>query len=371
MKRSEKYKCMTVLGTMSGTSMDGIDISVVETDGKTIKRKKINCFFRYSKKTTKYLNLALKNQDLVLKNKKFKKLLDNLITIDHINSINKTTNKFKLKIDLIGFHGQTIYHSFKNKVSIQLGSPNILAKKLNKCVISNFRDQDLLNGGQGAPLAPIYHKLLIEEFCLKLPSCIINIGGVSNLTFWDGIELLGFDTGPGNGFMDYYTQLILNELFDRDGKIASFGKPNTDLLDEFLGDEYFALPPPKSLDRKHFQKYFEKLIDKKLNKFDALATLAHMTVDSIIKSFNFFPKFPKSFLIVGGGAKNINLINLLKKSIKVDFIKLDEKDISIDFIESELIAFLSGRILNKLPTTFPSTTGVIKSTIGGEIYKPF
>ena len=317
-----------------------------------------------------YLNVAFKNQDLVLKNKKFKKLLDNLITIDHLNSINKTINKFNLKIDFIGFHGQTIYHNFKKKVSIQLGSPNLLAKKLNKYVISNFREQDLLNGGQGAPLAPIYHKLLIEEFCLKLPSCIINIGGVSNVTFWDGRELLGFDTGPGNGLMDYYSQSILNFLFDRDGKIASFGKPNSNLLYEFLEDEYFALPPPKSLDRNHFQKYFEKLIDKKLNKFDALATLAHMTADSITKSFNFFPKFPKSILIVGGGAKNINLINLLKKRIKVKFTKLDEKDISIDFIESELIAFLCGRILNKLPITFPSTTGVNTSTVGGKIYKP-
>ena len=134
----------------------------------------------------------------------------------------------------------------------------------NKNVIFDFRAKDIELGGQGAPLAPIYHKFIIEEFNLELPSCVLNIGGVSNLTYWDGNKLIGFDTGPGNGLMDKYMSVISDKYFDEDGTLASKGTPDKRLIKNFLNQDFFKKPPPKSLDKHSFINFYNELFKKKL-----------------------------------------------------------------------------------------------------------
>ena len=282
---------------MTGTSMDGIDISLVKTNGIDLKRLNKNFYYRYSSKTKTILNDVLKkNVNINLKQKNF---LDEFITKEHYLALKNLD--IVQNCDLIGFHGQTIYHNPKKKISIQLGDPLKLAKLLNKDIIFNYRSDDILSGGQGAPLAPIYHKFIIEELKLETPCCILNIGGISNLTYWDGKELVGFDTGPGNALMDDYMSNIFNQNFDRDGSTASKGIPIEEEIKKMLQHDFFKTPPPKSLDRQEFIPQYKELIKKKYSVHDIMATLTEFTVETIATSFKLVPKKIKSILITGGG----------------------------------------------------------------------
>ena len=207
--------------------------------------------------------------------------------------------------DLVGFHGQTIYHNPRNKISIQLGDPTKLAKLLNKDVIFNFRSDDIESGGQGAPLAPIYHKFILEDCKLELPCCVLNIGGISNLTYWDGHELIGFDTGPGNALMNDYMLKIFNQDFDKNGSLAAKGTPIEKEIKKILKNNFFKIPPPKSLDRKEFEPQYKDLVKKKYPVHDIIATLAEVTIETIADSFKLLPKKIKSILVTGGGYRNL------------------------------------------------------------------
>tara|TARA_A100001015_G_scaffold310795_1_gene412829 strand:- start:5463 stop:6521 length:1059 start_codon:yes stop_codon:yes gene_type:complete len=349
---------------MTGTSVDGIDISLVQTNGLNLRRLNQNYFYKYSKETKSFL-MEMLNEDINI-NLKRKQYLDEFITNEHYLAL-KDLNIIQMA-DIIGFHGQTIYHNPTNKISIQLGDPKKLAKIFNKNVVFNFRSKDIEFGGQGAPLAPIYHQYIIEEFNLKLPSCILNIGGVSNLTYWDGNSLIGFDTGPGNALMDNHVSFISNKHFDENGNLASKGTPNKTIIKKILNHEFFNAHPPKSLDKHSFINFYHELIKYNYSDADILATLAELTVDAIATSFRFLPKKVNSMIISGGGCRNTYLINRLKEKLNLKFI--DEKQLGIDFdyIESELIAYLSARSIYNLPISFPSTTGVSKPLSGGKVY---
>lgn len=350
---------------MSGTSMDGIDISLVQTNGLGLKRLNKNYFYEYNITTKKKLmNISREEINLNMNKKEY---FDELITNEHYLAL-KDLNIVN-KCDLIGFHGQTIYHDPKEKISIQLGDPKMLSKKLNKNVVFNFRSNDIASGGQGAPLAPIYHKLIIEKLGLEIPSCILNIGGVANLTYWDGQNLIGFDTGPGNALMDDYSKTILNKSFDNKGHYASQGTPITEEVTKFLRDEFFKKIPPKSLDRNSFIATYKKLIQKNYSSKDVMATLLEFTLESIVISLELLPKKIKNIIVTGGGYKNSYLINRLSKRLELNFLDEKELGIEFDYIEAELIAYLSARAIYKLPFTFPSTTGVLKPLSGGELFK--
>ncbi|OUU26631.1 MAG: hypothetical protein CBB97_07665, partial [Candidatus Endolissoclinum sp. TMED37] len=216
-----KYNFLNIVGLMTGTSMDGIDISLVKTNGLILKRLDKNYFYKYNTKTKKKLKSILK-EDLNI-NLKRKDYLDDFITNEHYCALKDLD--ILSYCDLIGFHGQTLYHEPDNKISVQLGNPKKLAQMLNKNVIFDFRSKDLSLGGQGAPIAPIYHKFILETLDIELPCCFLNIGGISNLTYWDGESLIGFDTGPGNALMDDFMTSTLNESYDKDGILASKGTP--------------------------------------------------------------------------------------------------------------------------------------------------
>jgi anhydro-N-acetylmuramic acid kinase len=350
---------------MSGTSMDGIDISLVQTNGLGLKRFNKNYFYEYSNQTKKTLKGIFK-KDLNF-NLKRKKYLDDIITNEHYFAL-KDLDILNI-CDLIGFHGQTLYHDPDNNTSIQLGNPKKLVKMLNKNVIFDFRSKDISLGGQGAPIAPIYHQFIMETLDIELPSCFLNIGGVANLTFWDGKSLIGFDTGPGNAFMDNYMYRMLNKDYDKDGILASRGTPIKEEIKEFLKLDFFKKPPPKSLDRETFLFFYNKLVNKNYSISEIMATLAELTVETISVGIELLPKKVESIIITGGGYRNIHLMNRLKERLEIEILNEKQIGLNFDYIEAELIAYLSARSIYKLPFTFPSTTGVSKPSSGGKLYK--
>jgi len=345
--------------------MDGIDISFVKTNGINLKRLNKNFYYKYSSETKKFLEDISKREISI--NLKKKDILDEFITKEHYLALKDLD--IVQNCDLIGFHGQTIYHNPKKKISVQLGDPKKLAKLLHKDIIFNYRSDDIISGGQGAPLAPIYHKFIIEELKLEPPSCIINIGGVSNLTYWDGNQLIGFDTGPGNALMDDYMLNIFNQNFDRDGIIASKGTPVEAEIKKFLQHEFFKTYPPKSLDRNRFSFQYSELVEKKYSVNNIMATLAEFTIETITRSIHLLPKKIKNIIITGGGCRNVHLMNRLKDKLRLKIYNEKQLGINFDYIEAELIAYLSARSIYKLPFTFPSTTGVSRPLSGGKLFK--
>lgn len=351
-------KKLISLGLMSGTSMDGINATIVETDGKSLKRMGVSGIYSYGKKTKTYLNE---------KHIDYSEDLNNLITNDHAAAALDLIKKHSISPDIIGFHGQTIYHNYNEKISIQLGNPDLLSK-ITKCdVVGNFREADLKNNGQGAPIAPIYHKQLMIEKKLDFPCCFLNIGGISNITYWDGTNLIGFDTGPGNTLIDNYVKKHFKINFDNFGKLALRGKPDYYIIETFLKINFFENKFPKSLDKNELNEFLSMLTYRNLSHYDKIATITNLTIFSIKKSITLLPETPKVIIISGGGEKNLYLINGLKKELDMVVKTANEIDLPGEMIEAELIAYLAVRRLYGLPITFPSTTGVDRCMIGGEI----
>ena len=362
-----KNKTFNVLGTMSGTSMDGIDMSILTTNGIKIFEFGHNHFIKFSKELRDDLYKLLRVKDELDLHKNFIKKLDISFSKEYAFSMLDFVNKNQ--IDLVGFHGQTIFHDPENKKTFQLGNGQLISNILNKKLIYDFRSKDLLNNGQGAPLAPIYHKLIIKCLDLSLPSCILNIGGVSNITYWDGNKLIGFDTGPGNSLIDDLTMKFFNKNYDKNGKFAFSGKIYGHIIDKLIKDPFFTLSYPKSLDRQYFTPYLTKMF-KNYDHKSLITTLSEFTAISVSKSLNLLPKYPTNLIITGGGAKNLFIIERLKKHVKCKVCQLNSSNFHPDYVESQLIGFLAARSANNFPYTFPSTTGVSKPTTGGILCKP-
>lgn len=295
--------------------------------------------------------------------------LNYLVTKDHAKCVSTILKDSSLNPKLIGFHGQTIYHNPKKNISFQAGDGQLLYNLTKIPVISNFRDNDISSGGQGAPIAPIYHKFIIQKLKISLPTCFLNVGGISNITYWDGKELIGFDTGPGNALMDIYTQKILSLKYDKNGKIASLGQSNIKIIREILKHDFFYKKYPKSLDKNDLI-YIIDLVTKNVKSHEnILATLCELTAYSIKLGLNLLPKKPKSLTVMGGGSKNLQLIKNLKKIVQTEVYIAEDFNLDSESIEAELIAFLAARSYYGLPITYPNTTGVVKPLSGGKIYK--
>jgi len=361
-------KLIYTIGLMSGTSMDGIDGSLIHTNGKDITKNIFSASSKYSFETLNLLDKVTSSQSEIFTKSKEWKILNKLVTNDHAFLIKKIIKNSQITPKLIGFHGQTIYHNPKNKTSIQIGYPELLKKKFGITIVSKYRENDLLAGGQGAPLAPIYHKSLMKKLNLDLPACFVNIGGVSNITYWDGNTLIGFDTGPGNALMDKYMKKYLNLEYDPYGSFASLGKISFNLVKYFMDDEYFTKQHPKSLDNQYFSRFLNNLDFMKLKINDALATLNFITAKTIIDSMEHLPKQPKSLTIMGGGQYNDYLVETISKNSNTKVQKSENLNINAQMIESELIGYLAVRKFYKLPSTFPSTTGAKKPTVCGKLF---
>ena len=370
------------LGLMSGTSMDGVDASIIQSDGETKYKVILDQYFEYSKDI--YQNLInlrdkIKSSKDLKKFSKEVKTIEKEITLFHAKSVSEILKKSKVDIDFIGFHGQTIYHNAKEKISKQLGDGKLLSKLTKKTVIYNFRQNDLKNGGQGAPLTPIFHNLLVLQYKINLPVVIINLGGIANYTFihkhivapqndkeFKENYISSGDSGPGNCLIDQWIKKNSTKLYDKDGEIALSGKINKEIVDQAIN----SMVIKNSYDINDFDLSF----CKELSLEDGAATLAEITANTILGSIiDFIEKGnwanSVDILISGGGRKNNFLINRIKEKTLMPVKLIDEYDINGDFVESQAFAYLAIRSYLKLPISFPETTGVKKPCLGGKISK--
>ena len=353
------------IGIMSGTSLDGIDVSYVSSDGKSIFTHNCSSLFKFRDSTRKSLYNLVNN---FTKNKKSISNIsdcENLVSEDYVNAIRKfIISKNIKKVDLIALHGQTIYHSSKNKSSIQLCNSSYIAEKTNSIIVTDFRQDDLLNGGEGAPLVPIFHKLLINKLKLKKPSSFINIGGISNISLLDQRgRLTAHDIGPGMCLLDQYVHFKKKQPYDNNGAYSSRGKINKSILRQLLNDNFFKKSPPKSLDRNYFS--FNSVL--KINFYDACATLSAFTAYAIINNLKKIDN--QKIILSGGGVKNKFILNLIKENLGNRVISIDEIYGDAKFIESQAFAYLGIRRVKNLPISFPGTTGVKNPITGGKLTK--
>ena len=369
---TKEYKS---LGLMSGTSGDGVDASIIQSEGEMNYTSIYDEYFEYNKsifeKIHNIKNKINSSSDLKILFDEIK-LLEKEITIFHGKVVSQVTDKTKEKIDIVGFHGQTIFHNAKEKISVQLGDGNLLSKITKKSVVYNFRKNDINNGGQGAPLTPVFHKLLSNKLNIK-PVTFINIGGIVNKTTVSNKDnnLFATDIGPGMCLVDKWIRSNSENRYDKDGLIARSGKINKIILDQavdnfFKNSEISGLKnindneQVKSFDTKDFDGSF---VDK-LSLEDGAATLTEFSIQIMLPFLNLAKKNKEKIILCGGGRKNLFLIDRIKKK-NIEINLVDEFKIDGDFIESQAFAYLAIQTILKKPISFPSTTGVKNSCLGG------
>ena len=357
------------IGLMSGTSADGIDAAYLETDGRVFVQAGDAITLPYAPGVRRRILDAMgKPDDEALPD------IEKELTDLHAQAVDILLTQIDKKpedIDVIGFHGQTIFHDPVNHKTLQIGDGAALAKATGINVVNDFRTADVQAGGQGAPLVPLYHAAIASAW--EKPCIIVNIGGVANVTYLgenrhpgegrDPEIIYACDTGPGNALMDDAMQEFFGMPNDMDGGIASTGTPREDLLSTWLADEFFTLPAPKSLDRNHF-----KISVSDLMPDEALATLAEFTALSIIGAAQLFPAPPKQWIITGGGRKNQYLMARLTALASAPVHDISDLKWDGDALEAQAFGYLAARHLLKLPLSLPTTTGVPAPTCGGKFY---
>ena len=357
------------LGLMSGTSMDGVDASVIQTDGKSKYKAILDKYFEYPKDIYKQLTRL---RDKIKSSKDLRKLskeiknVEREITLFHAKAVNQILKKTKVNINFIGFHGQTIYHNAKEGISKQIGDEKLLSKITKKIVVYDFRQNDLKNGGEGAPLTPIFHKMLAKKFNIKQVS-FFNIGGILNsTTIWNDGELSATDHGPGMCLIDKWIRTNSKKKYDKNGDIAKSGKVNKIVLEKYVNNLLSSDPGRRSYDINDFSILNVK--DLSLN--DGAATLTLYTANLFHAFFegNKSLKIKEKIILCGGGRKNKFLVHIIKSWNK-DVKLIDDYGIDGDFVESQAFAYLAIRSFLKLPISFPKTTGCIRPTTGGKIIK--
>ena len=371
------YKAM---GLMSGTSLDGVDVSIIESDGNEEYSSILDGYFEYDNELYRKI---LKIRDKILSSEELFTYLGEINTLEReitlFNSkvVNEMLKKSKVTIDLIGFHGQTVFHDPQKKISKQLGDGKLLSQLTKKKVVYNFRQNDLENGGQGAPFAPIFHNALAnkidKKFNLGFPINILNIGGIANITttvswqdLWDKNKIYAYDIGPGNCLIDEWIRKNSKKKYDKDGLIAKSGKIDELILNQAIENFTTDYNYEKSLDIKDFDIFFAK----GLSLENGAATITNFTAKLISDGMNFVNG--NKWLVCGGGRKNKYLLENIKNNLKeFDINLIDKYEIDGDFIESQAFAFLAIRSLEGMPISFPSTTRCKESITGGIIVENF
>ena len=379
-------KIYTALGTMSGTSLDGIDFSIIQTDGEDHLSLSGNNYLEFSNNLKQKIR-SIKSKIIstteckkVINSNEYKDLSKEITMFHQEGMIKAVGYGGGNPIDIIGFHGITLWHKPADSYTHQIGEAKVLKNAIakyknlkNSKIISNFRENDILNGGQGAPLTPIYHKALMKHLKIVDPRLIVNIGGITNVTYLNRGNIFSTDVGPGNCLIDQWIKKSFDKDFDEGGKVSLEGKINKNLADNFL----------KKLQEKKQNKNvsydtsdFNILEFNRLNPKDGAATLSFITAKAIL---NFAKDLElKRIIICGGGRFNQAILKNLRKDrfiiSLIDDVKSSQSDDSVlylngDFIESQAFAYMAVRSYLNLPISFPETTGVKKSCLGGKIYK--
>ncbi|MEN3930960.1 anhydro-N-acetylmuramic acid kinase [Microvirga sp. W0021] len=364
---------LTTIGLMSGTSLDGIDVALIQTDGEKITYFGPSAFYAYDGSERDVLRSALKDAERISTRDDRPGVLadaEAVVTQSHERAVRAFMTAHNLKasdIDAIGFHGQTVLHRPENQLTVQIGNGAALATALAMPVVYDFRAQDVAAGGQGAPLVPVFHRALVEASDLEKPVAIVNIGGVANITLIDAQgEVSSFDTGPGNALIDDWVNEKAGLAFDVDGNLAACGAIDEELMEKLLSHPFFMQKPPKSLDRN----WFTYDIVEHLPLADGAATLTAFTVRSILRALDYANFRPTCWIISGGGAQNLEIRRQLAELSGIDVKIADEFGWSSTFMEAQAFAFLAARSLRNLPLSFPTTTGVPMPMTGGIVAKP-
>ena len=364
---------LTALGLMSGTSLDGVDVALIETDGKRVKAFGPSGYRPYTDVERRLLLQALTEAAYLQEREARPGILqeaERVVTAAHAEAIAsfKSQNRITSEdIDIVGFHGQTVLHRPAEKMTVQIGDAAALAKAVHIPVMHDFRAADVAAGGQGAPLVPVYHRALAQSLEREGPIVVLNIGGVSNITYIDGDTLIACDTGPGNALLDDFMNRTTGQRFDCDGRMAAQGTVDAAWIAEAMSDPFFALPPPKSLDRNDFAK---RLL-RNVSPADGAATLTAFTAAAIAKVVPLLPKRPKSWVVAGGGARNHTMMRMLRERLSPAAVEsADALGWSTDSIEAQAFGFLAARGLKGLPLSYPATTGVPIPMTGGLVARP-
>jgi len=381
-----KKKIFTSLGLMSGTSMDGVDLSIIKSDGHEEFSSILNIYREFDEDLHEQL-ISIRDKISDVKDLKiYSNALDDLekkFTLFNSRIISEVTQNIENEIDLIGFHGQTIFHNSKIKISKQLGDGKLLSNLMRKIVVNNFRKNDLINGGQGAPLTPIFHnlisKIIKNKFKIEFPISIINIGGITNVTQIEDHSnklnqiFFAHDIAPGNCLIDEWVRKHTNSKYDKNGNYAESGKVDNLVLNQAI-DNFEIKSFESSLDVKDFDLTFAK----GLSFEDGCATLTKFTAFLISNGLKKISEknniFPKNLIFCGGGRRNNFLIREIKEFLDNSKLKINDIDdyyFDGNFIESQAFAFLAIRSHLNLPISFPSTTRCKLAVSGGDIQKNF
>ncbi|GMM94582.1 anhydro-N-acetylmuramic acid kinase [Qipengyuania sp. MTN3-11] len=342
------------IGMMSGTSADGIDVAALRTDGIAITelgpattfamRAELRCAIRRASGN------AIAPRELI-----------EAVTAEHVLAAKTFLSMHSIStsdVRAVGLHGQTILHRPSEGISVQIGDAVKLAAAISVDVVDQFRIQDVEAGGQGAPIAPIFHAALMRDG--PLPSAIVNIGGIANVTWFDGTRIVAYDAGLGNARLDDWMRDRAGLDFDEDGKHAVKGKVHETILETALAHEYYSRMPPKSLDRDELSV---SNIDR-LSVEDGAATLAAISAEAIVRSQQFLPRQPERWIVVGGGRRNPAIMRRLRMKLG-NVVDAEAVGLDGDAVEAHLIAYLTARKLAELPSTFPQTTGVVSPVVCG------
>jgi anhydro-N-acetylmuramic acid kinase len=360
----------TVIGLMSGTSMDGVDVALLKSDGEAIDEFGPTLFRPYSEAEKSVLKGALVEARGLVDRMARPGVLaeaERIVTEAHGLAIEEWRKENPaIKPDLIGFHGQTVFHAPERRLTVQIGSGADLAKRIGVPVVHDFRAADVAAGGGGAPFVPAYHRALVARAGIEGSVVVVNIGGVANITRIgvDGSILAG-DTGPGNALIDDYVSARTGAAFDRDGTLGAKGAVDEKALSELLANQWFDTPFPKSLDRDAFSS---SPVDGLTNE-DGVATLAAFTAATIARAID-MSGGADTIIVAGGGVHNPVILGALAERAGKPVLKASELGWNADFIEAQAFAYLAVRSLVGLPLSYPETTGVSRPMPGGVIARP-
>lgn len=367
------------LGLMSGTSMDGIDLALLRTDGVDIVEQGPGSFVAYDAAFRARIVAGLEEAKQIgqrMERPGSLAALEQDITRRHADAVAAfLAGAAGLwgRPELIGFHGQTVLHRPQQALTVQLGDGQMLAGLTGLPVVFDMRAEDMRHGGQGAPLVPAYHAALARSLpsgLARFPVVLVNIGGISNISYVpEHGDPIAFDTGPGNGLIDQWVAREAGAPFDADGAIAGKGTTVGEVVSRYLAKPFFSHGGPKSLDRSDFT-----LAEAEgLNVADGARTLAAVSAAAILKSAEHLPQKPKLWIICGGGRKNPHIMRDLKAGAMAagsEVISAEQAGFDGDATEAEAWAYLAVRSRNGLPLTFPTTTGCEKPVSGGVLVKP-
>jgi anhydro-N-acetylmuramic acid kinase len=361
---------MLAIGLMSGTSLDGIDAALIETDGEGHVRPIAFRSEPYSQQARQQLQEATALALTYEKPRLSPEIAaaTEMLNRRHLLAIHQLVATAGIPLDhvkVVGFHGQTVAHRPPQGWTWQIGDGPALAAALKVPVVADFRSADVAAGGQGAPLLPVYHRALASG--AQLPLAVLNLGGVGNITFIgrDG-ELIAFDTGPANGLVDDWMAAETGKTFDEGGAFAATGEVHRQVLAAMLDNPWFDLAPPKSLDRADFTM----APARGLLPADGAATLTAFTAATVALALHHLPERPVRMIVAGGGRHNATMMAMLADACEIPVEPIEALGQNGDATEAEGFAYMAVRSLKGLPISFPGTTGVAQPLTGGRLCLP-